>query len=152
MRGVGFRIHNTLKGGHRESVYEETLVWILEKDNVSYLRQQRYLVHYKGRQVGKYYPDLMLAEGKVVLDLKVASQIEVQHKAQVLSYAAVTNAELGFIMNFGVSSLQTERLPNFLDGRKPLEWQATIPKRNLQRYLTTCHFASLQLCNLSPSQ
>ena len=54
----------------------------------------------------------------------------------MLSYLGVTGAELGFLMNFGASSLQTDRLPNFLHDRKPLPWQSTTPSDILFPELT----------------
>jgi len=126
LRGVGFRIHNTLKGGHSENAYEQALTWVLENDGVEFWLQRRYTIEYRERQIGEYYPDFMLADGKVVLELKATSEIMPLYKAQVLSYMAVTKADLGFIMNFGGSSLETERLPNFLANRQSFQWNQSI--------------------------
>ncbi|MCL4862086.1 MAG: GxxExxY protein [Caldilineaceae bacterium] len=143
LRGLGFRIHNALKGGHEESVYEQALAWSLARDKTPFLRQSQHRIDYKGKQVGEYYTDFMLADGKVLVECKAAPEITPQHKAQVLSYMAVTKAELGFIMNFGAPSLQTERLPNFLDRRKPLEWQTATPVDQLFPKLTNQVLKSL---------
>jgi GxxExxY protein len=79
---------------------------------------------------------MMLAGGAVVLDLKATTTIEALHKAQVLSYMAVTNAELGLIMNFGAASLQFERFPNFLTNRQPQQNLVTSPMDGLYPELT----------------
>lgn len=136
LRGIGFRIHNALKTGHEEDVYEQAMVWALARDKVPFRQQVQYRIDYKGKQVGEYYPDLVLADGKVIVDFKATPEITSQHKAQVLSYLAVTHAELGLIMNFGGASLQTERLPNFLHKRKPLTWRAEAPVDNSYPHLT----------------
>lgn len=143
LRGIGFRIHNALKGGHAEQIYEEAVVWILDKENIPYSRQPKFLVDYKKQQIGEYYPDLTFAGHKVIVDLKAAAQIEPLHKAQVLSYTAVSGAELGFIMNFGAASFQTERLPNFLQERKPIQWHQTLPTNILYPKLTNHILGSL---------
>ena len=44
LQGLGFRIHNALKGGHDEQAYEEAVVWLLAKDNVPFQRQPIYYV------------------------------------------------------------------------------------------------------------
>ena len=75
LRGVGFRVHNALKGGHPEKVYENAVLWLLDKDKVAYQSQKEYIVTYKGKQVGKYFPDLMLANGKVAVDFKATPAI-----------------------------------------------------------------------------
>jgi GxxExxY protein len=126
LRGVAFRVHNALAGGHPEEAYEEAFCLALERDGVSYRRQPELAVFYKGKQVGEYRPDLMLADDKVLVDFKAAPAIQPLHKAQVLSYLAVTQAELGLILNFGASSMQIERLPNFVGNRKPFVWTSTI--------------------------
>lgn len=114
LRGVGFQIHNALRGGHDEIDYENALVYALETDGVSFLRQPIYRIDYRDQQVGEYRPDLVLAEGKVIAELKAVASIEALHKAQGISYLAVTKAELALIMNFGNVAMQYERLPNFL--------------------------------------
>ena len=117
LRGVGYRIHKQLRGGHAELDYENALVTALEQDSVAFLRQPLYQVEYRNQQIGKYYPDLVLEDGMLQLDLKATPQIIPLHKAQMLSYLAVTQANLGLIMNFGSTEMQYERLPNFLHER-----------------------------------
>lgn len=136
LRGISLCVHSALKGGHPKKVYAEAVTWLLEKKQIPYLRQPQYTIAYKGKQVGKYYPDIMLAAGKVLVDFKVVHQIEARHRAQVLSHLAVTGAELGFILNFDADMLQMERLPNFLEKHKPLVWQPTIPRDILFPELT----------------
>lgn len=131
LRGAGFRLHNALRGGHEEKVYEDGLAWIFDREKITYWRQKQYVINYRGKQVGEYYPDFVFSNGKVVMDLKASPEINNLHKAQMISYLAVTGAELGFIMNFGTVSMQTERLPNFLNLRKPFAWKPTISTSNL---------------------
>jgi len=125
LRGVGFRIHNALKGGHAECDYEAALVWALTTDGVPYRQQPVYRIAYKGQQIGEYRPDLVLADDDVIVELKAAPQIEPLHKAQTLSYLAVTQAQLGLIMNFGAKKLHVERLPNFVQQRQVAPQAAT---------------------------
>ncbi len=125
LRGVAFRVHHELGGGHAENVYENAFCIALDRDGTAYRRQPQVHVVYKGQQVGEYYPDMMLAEDRVLLDFKAAVRIEPLHKAQILSYLAVTSAELGLLLNFGARSTQVERLPNFLGSRKPFVWVST---------------------------
>ena len=126
LRGVAYQLHRALGGGHAEQAYENAFCIALDRDGTPYRRQPQIHVSYKGWQVGEYYPDVMLAEGRVLLDFKAAPTIEALHKAQVLSYLAVTNAELGLLLNFGASSMGFERLPNFLGNHKPFAW-TSIP-------------------------
>ena len=118
LRGLGFRIHKALGGGHPEKHYETAVIAGLEADHVPFFNQQTYWITYRNQQIGQYRPDFTLADGALQLDLKATPLITALHKAQLLSYLAVTQAELGFIMNFGASSMQYERLPNFLSSRQ----------------------------------
>ncbi len=118
LRGLGFQIHTALGGGHAERDYENALAYALESDSVPFLRQPVFTVNYRGREVGVYRPDFVMADGKLLLELKATPRIEPLAKGQTLSYLGVTGAELGLIMNFGGSSMQFERLPNFLTSRE----------------------------------
>lgn len=128
LRGAGFHVHNALGGGHDEADYEKALAYALECERIPFQPQPTYRVEYRGQQVGEYRPDLTFANGAVLLDLKARPAIEPVHQAQVISYLAVTNAELGLVMNFGASLLEVERLPNFLAGRPRLSAEVEMPK------------------------
>ena len=149
LRGLGFRIHKVLGGGHPEKYYETAVVAGLEVDRVPFLHQHTFSITYRNQQVGQYRPDFTLADGAVQLDLKATPQITLLHKAQLLSYLAVTKAELGFIMNVGARSMQYERLPNFLSSRqrspiqRPLDPNLLYPEltRQVLDALYTVHFA-----------
>lgn len=128
LRGAAFKVHNELGCGLAESAYETALAYLFAADQVPFLRQPIYYVYYDGRQVGEYRPDFMLADGGLSIDLKSAPTILPLHKAQVLSYLAVTGAALGLVMNFGASSMQIARLPNFLAERRAPSHTPTIPQ------------------------
>ena len=127
LRGAGFHVHNALGGGHDEADYEKALVYALECEAIPCQQQRTYRVDYRDQQVGEYRPDLVFADGKLLLDLKATLEIEAVHKAQMISYLAVTNAELGLVMNFGAPLLQVERLPNFLADRPRQSAKVVLP-------------------------
>jgi GxxExxY protein len=148
LRGAGFHIQNSLGSSHAEKDYEQALVYNLEADRVPFQRQTRYRVLYRGKQIGEYYPDITLGDGKLQLDLKVAPGITNLHKAQLLSYLAVTGAELGFVMNFGAASMQYERLPNFLSQRAQTP-PPQPPPGLLYEVLTTPVLAALHMVHIT---
>jgi len=53
------------------------------------------------------------------MENKVKPEILPRHKGQALSYLKLTDADLALVVNFGSSSLQVERLPNFLRDKNP---------------------------------
>lgn len=137
LRGVGFQIHNELGGGHAEADYENALAATLEADAIPFQRQPLYYVYYRHQQIGEYRPDMTLADGALQVDLKATTTIAPLHKAQLLSYLAVTNAELGLIMNFGAASMQYARLPNFLHQRQRHLVKLPVDKTLIHFELTT---------------
>lgn len=131
LRGIAFRIHSELRAGHAEEFYETAFLWALDKEGLSFQKQPPYTVEYNGKQVGKYKPDLVVEAPKVLIDHKARPSITGLHKAQVLSYLAVTGIDLGIVMNFGTRSMQIERLPNYLADREPFAW---VPQTTAHLY------------------
>ena len=65
------------------------------------MRQQKKIdVFYKGTLVGEYYADI-IAEEKVIIELKAAEAICEEHEFQLINYLKATNIEVGLLLNFG---------------------------------------------------
>jgi GxxExxY protein len=58
-------------------------------------------VSFRGHNVGDFKAD-MLADGKVLLELKAARSIDLAHEKQLLNYLRATEIEVGLLLNFGV--------------------------------------------------
>lgn len=126
LRGVAFRVHSELKGGHEEAMYEKAYIWALDKDGVAFRQQPVYTMEYEGHQVGTYRPDLVIDPDKLLIDFKSTPEIIGLHKAQMISYLTVTDIDLGLIMNFGASSMEFARLPKYTQDRSPFEWEPQL--------------------------
>ncbi len=61
------------------------------------------------RDCRRFYADV-LVENKVLLELKAASRIMPEHKAQVINYLKATGIEVGLLINFGNAKLEYNRL------------------------------------------
>jgi GxxExxY protein len=124
IRGVLMQVHNTLGPGLPEAFYDQAASIGFQEVGIACERQKSFYVYYEDVQVGHYIPDATFAGDKVLLDYKVENEITPLHKAQVISYLKVTDADLGLVGNFGAASLQIERLPNFLRDKRPqFEWR-----------------------------
>ena len=119
VRGVLLDVYNKLGPGLPEDYYRDAVALGLEARGMRCEAEKPFEVYYEGEQVGLYYVDLWVEEGKLLLELKVAPAIEPIHKAQALSYLKVTDADLALVANFGGPSAEIERLPNFLRDRRP---------------------------------
>ena len=104
-------VHKELGTGFLESVYEAALCVELEKAGIPFATQVEFPVIYKGKKIKKFVCDL-LADKKIILELKAIKQITDIDKAQIINYLKVTKLEIGLLINFGAVSLQYERFVN----------------------------------------
>jgi GxxExxY protein len=118
VRGVLLNVYNSLGPMLKEKFYEQAIAIGLEKRGLRCETQKKFEVYYEGEQVGFYFVDVWIEGGKILLELKVAPQIEPFHRGQAIAYLKVTDADLAIVANFGGSSLQDERLPNFVRDRQ----------------------------------
>lgn len=132
VRGVFFDVYNSLGPMLPERFYQDAIAIGLEQQGINCESEKQFEVRYRGVQVGRYYVDMWIENGKLLLELKVAPAILPLHQAQAISYLKVTNADLAIVVNFGASSLEDKRLPNRLRDRTAIfNWQETSPSINL---------------------
>ena len=106
--GGGFEVHNTLGPGFLEAVYANALTVELRHQEIRVDRNVVFEVTYRGVSVGRYVADLV-ADGKVIVETKVAKAIDPTHRAQLLNYLRASGLEVGLVANFG-TSLQFKRV------------------------------------------
>ena len=97
--GAFYTVYNTLGYGFLEKVYERALAIELRKKGLSVYCQQAITVYYQGEVVGEYLAD-MVVNGLVILELKAAEAIHVNHEAQLFNYLKATEIEIGLLLNF----------------------------------------------------
>ncbi len=95
-----YNVYNKLGYGFLEKVYEKALLIEMEERGVCSLAQHPITVFYEGQIVGEYFCDL-LAEGKVIVEIKASKTIVPEHEAQLLNYLKATDLEVGLLLNFG---------------------------------------------------
>jgi GxxExxY protein len=66
-------------------------------------------IYYEGFEVGTRRADFIIEE-KIMVEIKAIIQLEDVHLAQGLNYLTAYNLEIGLLINFGSTSLQTKRL------------------------------------------
>ncbi len=137
VRGVMFDIYNKLGPKLFEKVYQKAITYGLREQGITCEPEKQFEVNYRNQSAGKYYVDHWLENGKLLLELKVAPQILPIHKAQTISYLKLTDADLAIIANFGTTTIQIERLPNFtrnstVEGKiADFQWKPPLLKKNL---------------------
>ena len=105
----GFEVSNCLGTGFLESVYENALCVELEKQGFKFRQQKQLKVIYKSEVVGNFIADLVV-EDKLLIELKVASELAKNHRAQVMNYLKATGLPVGLLLNFGTPKLGIQRI------------------------------------------
>ena len=100
--GCCFKVHKTLGEGFLERVYENALMFELEKCGLKAHQQVPVSVKYEGRIVGDYFADI-LVEDRVVCELKANQSLAREHEIQLVNYLSAANIDVGLLINFGKS-------------------------------------------------
>ena len=95
-----YNVYNQLGYGFLEKVYENALGLEMASHGIPSVNQSPIKVEYKGRIVGEYFCDL-LAEDKVIVEVKATRNLLPEHEAQLLNYLKATDIEVGLLLNFG---------------------------------------------------
>jgi GxxExxY protein len=106
--GAAQRVHRTLGMGFSESVYQAAMQKELMRRGLPFNSQQEFEVFYEGALCGTYRADLVV-DNNVIVELKAASSIADEHKAQLVSYLKASGLPVGLVLNFGAPSLQVRR-------------------------------------------
>ena len=99
IRGAIFEVNKVLGHGFLEKVYENALMLELQDRGLRAECQVPISVHYKKREVGEYFAD-MVVEDEVILELKAVESLKRIHEAQMLNYLKATDYKVGLLVNF----------------------------------------------------
>ncbi|OGH73885.1 MAG: GxxExxY protein [Candidatus Magasanikbacteria bacterium RIFCSPHIGHO2_02_FULL_51_14] len=95
-----YYVYNRLGYGFLENVYEKSMVIALPMFGVHGRRQVPIRVYFEEQNVGLYFADIV-AEELIILELKAAESLCVEHEVQLTNYLRATDIEVGFLFNFG---------------------------------------------------
>jgi GxxExxY protein len=102
--GLAMKVHRALGSGFVETVYRNALAHELRNAEIAFECHPAISVMYEGVEVGIFQADLIV-EGKLIVELKVASAISDEHCRQLVNYLTATKIEQGLLLNFGGPSL-----------------------------------------------
>ncbi len=105
-------VHTEIGCGLLEAVYCEALGYEFKSRDVPFAREVDLPVVYKGRQLNRKYRVDFVCFDKIILEIKALDAILPIHKQQLFNYLKLANLRLGYVINFGGSSLKWERIPN----------------------------------------
>ena len=106
-------VHNELKSGFLEPVYQEALELEFQLQKIPYEREKKLNIVYKGRKLKKEYFADFFCYDNIIVELKAVASLVKAHKAQVINYLKAADKEIGLLVNFGCNSLKWERISKF---------------------------------------
>ncbi len=104
--GAALKVHSALGPGLLESVYERCLGYELALRGLRVQRQEPVEVRYADLNIENAYRIDLLAENRVVLELKAVETIHPVHKYQLLSYLKLGKYKLGYLLNFNTPHMR----------------------------------------------
>ncbi len=105
--GASMKVHSTLGPGFLESVYQNALIWELQKLGLKVDAQRPITVHYDGQVVGVFAADLLVNDS-LMLELKANQLVAKAHDVQLVNLVA-TGIDEGLLLNFGAERLEYKR-------------------------------------------
>ena len=109
IRETSFALHQYLRHGHLEKVYENGLAHRLRKAQLKVEQQYPLKVYDEdGAVLGEYFADLFV-ESKLIVELKACKSLAPEHIAQLLGYLRACHIEHGLLVNFGTPKLQIRK-------------------------------------------
>ena len=97
---AAYTVHNILKFGFLESVYQKALKKELVSMGLKCECEKPLDVYYKGDIVGHFVTDI-LVEDSVIIELKAVKALKDEHEWQLVNYLTATGLEVGLLINFG---------------------------------------------------
>ena len=109
IRETSFALHQYLRHGHLEKVYENGLTHRLRKVQLTVEQQYPLKVYDEdGTVLGEYFADLFV-ENCLIVELKACKSLVPEHIAQLLGYLRACHVEHGLLINFGASKLEIKK-------------------------------------------
>lgn len=106
--GAGMRVHSALGPGFLESVYQNALIWELQKLGLKVDAQKPITVRYDGQVVGLFSADLLVNDSLIV-ELKANQLLAKAHEVQLVNYLVATGIDEGLLLNFGAERLEYKK-------------------------------------------
>ena len=108
--GLCMEIHRELGKGHDEVIYKDALVVELQRGKISFSRELKFEVSYKGVILPHHYRADFVVWDKILFEAKAVERLTDAHVKQVMNYLAASKLELGLLVNFGGDSLEWKRV------------------------------------------
>jgi len=103
--GCAIEVHRELGPGLLESTYEQCLAYELSRTKIPFKVQVELPVEYKEIRLDCGYRIDVLADDRLIVELKSVNQLMPIHEAQILTYMKLAGVKVGLLINFNVTIL-----------------------------------------------
>jgi len=107
IRGSIYDVYKNLGPGLLESVYEEVLVYELEKKGLRVERQKEVQINYDGHILSTPLRIDLLVEGRVIIELKSVKELQEVFFKQTRTYLRLLDLKVGILVNFNTNDILT---------------------------------------------
>jgi GxxExxY protein len=98
--GAFYSTYNELGAGFPEFISRRAVAIAIRDVGLEVHEEVELPVWFRGRQIAKFRADMIVA-GKLLIEVKIAPEIDRFHMAQVLHYLKASDLEVGLLFNFG---------------------------------------------------
>jgi GxxExxY protein len=105
IRGAIYDVYKNLGPGLLESVYEEAMVYELQKRSLKVERQVEVPIHYDGHLLKTALRIDLLVEGRVVVELKSVKEMQDVFWKQTRTYLRLMGLKVGILVNFNTDNI-----------------------------------------------
>ena len=116
IRGAIYNVYKALGPGLLESVYEEALVYELQKRGLRVDRQVEVPIQYDGHLLKTPLRIDLLVEEKVVIELKSVMELQDVFFKQTRTYLRLSGLKLGILVNFNTNDILDESIFRVVNG------------------------------------
>ena len=105
IRGAIYDVYKNLGPGLLESVYEEAMVYELQKRSLKVERQVEVPIHYDGHLLKTSLRLDLLVEGRVIVELKSVKEMQDVFWKQTRTYLRLLGLQIGILVNFNTDDI-----------------------------------------------
>ncbi len=110
--GAAMEVHSQLGCGFLEKVYQEALELEFTLRGIPFEREKFITINYKGHPLAQQYKADFVCFNEIIIELKAVTAVDASHRAQTVNYLKATGKKVGYLLNFGETSLKFERYVN----------------------------------------
>ena len=116
IRGVIYDVYKNLGPGLLESVYEEAMVYELQKRGLKVERQKEVAIQYDGHVLKTPLRIDLLVEDRVVVELKSVREMQDVFWKQTRTYLRLLGLKVGILVNFNAVDILKDSIHRVVNG------------------------------------